>query len=284
MNKTIYLLCLITLAACTEKGGKKNKDRHTSDAVMIGPYNLNNYQKIVLPQQLDEISGIAWDSSSGSIAAVNDEEGKLFFIDPQTGIIRNHFKFGTRGDYEEIFFAENKWWILASNGRLANINAATGVPSVPEIPNINDENSEFEAAWYDPRLREVLLACKKCPSGRLTIIHTTAHPNGIIRNLTEAVDFSKIPPGKNNIQFRASGAAYHPADSLVYLVSSPDKKILKMTSAGVVTEMQNLDPSVFKQPEGICFGPDGAMYISNEAAGGNANLLIFKPQNQPPQP
>jgi hypothetical protein len=33
---------------------------------------------------------------------------------------------------------------------------------------------------------------------------------------------------------------------------------------------------MFAQPEGLCFDSKGTMFISNEAAGGSANILEFK--------
>jgi uncharacterized protein YjiK len=37
-----------------------------------------------------------------------------------------------------------------------------------------------------------------------------------------------------------------------------------------------LDPSIFKQPEGLAFDREGNMYISNEGGQGNAHLLLFR--------
>ncbi len=46
---------------------------------------------------------------------------------------------------------------------------------------------------------------------------------------------------------------------------------------GNVKEVYELDPVIYKQPEGITFTPWGDLLISNEAAeSGNANILIFK--------
>jgi hypothetical protein len=46
---------------------------------------------------------------------------------------------------------------------------------------------------------------------------------------------------------------------------------------GNIKKMYELDPKLFKQPEGITFTPTGDLLISNEAAlTGSANILIFK--------
>ena len=55
--------------------------------------------------------------------------------------------------------------------------------------------------------------------------------------------------------------------------SSVDRNTIKRK----IKEAYQLDPVVFKQPEGITFTPWGDMLISNEAADvGAPNILIFK--------
>jgi uncharacterized protein YjiK len=264
MMKYFFGLLLLTLCvSCTDNGRKKAKKPSNGQ---IGQYNLQQYKKLVLPQELDEISGIAYDSASKGLVAVNDEEGKLFFFNPANGEVSDRLKFAKKGDYEELFFAKGDWWILRSDGVFIQFHPPMEGQTVNwQLP----PGEEYEAAWYDAATQKMWMLCKKCED---TVAETAT-------KIQQQLDFHFRPDDK---KFHASGAAYNPADSMVYLLSSPDKKILRMSANGVVTDVQPLDPALFKQPEGICFGPDGTMYISNEAAGGNANLLIFKPQNQQP--
>ena len=44
---------------------------------------------------------------------------------------------------------------------------------------------------------------------------------------------------------------------------------------GKVQDVKELDPKLFRQPEGICFSPIGDMYISNEGQGGKGYILKF---------
>jgi uncharacterized protein YjiK len=279
MMKYFSWLLLVISVNCTDNGPKKVKKPSNG---LLGQYNLQQYQKVVLPQELDEISGIAYDSASKGLAAINDEEGRLFFFDPANGQVTNRLKFGKKGDYEELFFAKGYWWILRSDGLFLKCN-----PPADDAQTINWElpqGEEYEAAWYDAATQKMWMLCKKCEGEKNTMTNISQGA----ANDTMAIfaskrklplDFQLLPAEK---KFHASGAAYNPADSMVYLVSAPDKKICRMSANGIVMDIQDLDPAVFKQPEGICFGPDGTMYISNEAADGNANLLIFKPQTKQP--
>jgi uncharacterized protein YjiK len=279
MMKFFFGLLLLTLCvSCTDNGRKKAKKPSNGQ---IGQYDLQQYKKLVLPQELDEISGIAYDSASKGLVAVNDEEGKLFFFNPANGEVSDRLKFAKKGDYEELFFAKGDWWILRSDGVFIQFHPPMEGQTVNwQLP----QGEEYEAAWYDAATQKMWMLCKKCDGGKNTMTNITqGSANDTMQIFSSKrnyqLDFQLLPAEK---KFHASGAAYNPADSMVYLLSSPDKKILRMSANGVVTDAQPLDPALFKQPEGICFGPDGTMYISNEAAGGNANLLIFKPQNQQP--
>jgi len=44
--------------------------------------------------------------------------------------------------------------------------------------------------------------------------------------------------------------------------------------------MIKLSPVIFPQPEGICFSPDGKLFIASEGAGRGGTILEFDPKNQ----
>jgi hypothetical protein len=62
------------------------------------------------------------------------------------------------------------------------------------------------------------------------------------------------------------------------MLSSVNNLIVIMDQNWNVKAEYKLDPSLFRQPEGIAFSNNGDMYISNEAAGGTANVLLFRYQ------
>jgi uncharacterized protein YjiK len=63
------------------------------------------------------------------------------------------------------------------------------------------------------------------------------------------------------------------------LISTNNKFIVQMNTAGQVDTLIKLDEDVFVKPEGIAFSPDGNLYISNEGKYDKATLLAFKKIN-----
>ena len=55
------------------------------------------------------------------------------------------------------------------------------------------------------------------------------------------------------------------------MVFSRDNRMLAMIK---------LRSKYYPQPEGICFGADGTLYISNEGDDEEGTILVFKPNNE----
>ena len=78
-------------------------------------YDLTKPEKFLMPEVLNEISGI--NLHNHSIYAIQDEEGKLFYLragDKSAG----SSKFGKRGDYEDLAIVRGQVIILRSDGTL----------------------------------------------------------------------------------------------------------------------------------------------------------------------
>ena len=62
------------------------------------------------------------------------------------------------------------------------------------------------------------------------------------------------------------------------MISSVGKLLVVLDRDGYILGVHALDPNLFRQPEGICFSPEGDLYISNEGRGGKGYVLKFKPK------
>src|SRR5205814_2369955 len=69
--------------------------------------------------------------------------------------------------------------------------------------------------------------------------------------------------------FFPSAIAVHPITHDIYILSTKDNKCMAQYSYnGELKSLQFFDKDLLPQPEGICFAPDGTMYISTEGRHG----------------
>ena len=248
-------------------------------------YDWGNPVKINLPEELEEISGIVYDPATASIIALNDEEGILYSFKTEKPTALSDSRFHKGADFEELISVAPYWYALKSNGNLNRItNAFTdGVTSETHPMKLPGKN-EFEAMLHDSPGNRILIFCKVCNKT------PTAEPDVYSFNLAtssfdsvpafqirlNAEQKKELPPAQ---QLQISAAAIHPITGKWYLVCSVSGVLIITDNKGVCQEIFNLKKKTFKQPEGICFAPNGDMYISNEAKAGIANLLVYKYQN-----
>ena len=249
-------------------------------------YKLGSPQKFILSESLREISGIVTLQGNGdTLYAIEDEEGKLFYFHPGDGKF-GYKKFGKRGDYEDVTILDNKdFVVLRSDGSLfvfpLDLVRDGDMGKVEKKENILPAG-EYEGLFGDDNGRLIAL-CKNCPEddqrdevsgyvlgrdqkGDLTI---TDH-------FRVDVSMLKLTSMKRKAKFHPSCIARHPLTRQWYILSSVNKLLLVLDDKWTVKASYPLDPSLFKQPEGLAFDRRGNMYISNEGGQGNANVLLFK--------
>jgi DNA-binding beta-propeller fold protein YncE len=83
------------------------------------------------------------------------------------------------------------------------------------------------------------------------------------------------PVAKKKGKFQPSCIAKHPLTNEWYIISSASKALLILNEEWKVKDHYLLDPSIFRQPEGLAFDAKGNMYVSNEGKLGKPNILLF---------
>jgi hypothetical protein len=119
MRGRLIFICIgagSVLLACSGLGGQ-------SFIPGIPGYEEGKRERILLKRPLREISGISY-IGNNQLAAINDEEGKLFIMDATTGK-QQHTAFGKKGDYEDVVWLNDFYYVLKSNGHLYKINKNT---------------------------------------------------------------------------------------------------------------------------------------------------------------
>lgn len=236
-----------------------------------------------LEDELEETSGLAYVDRS-TLATIEDENGDLYLIDSQTGETKRKIKFHKDGDYESVEIVNQTVYVMKSNGDLYYFE----MPDEDEV-DAEEVDTEFssknnlEGMGYDGE--KLLIACKN--SGDVD-------DNEVDGKAVYSFDLSEKKVSKkeafsitedeldafikdrkyfDNVKdFDPSGIAVHPITGDIYLLSA-DHVLVVFTKNYELKEVVKLDDDIYRQPEGICFAPDGTLYISSEGAGKSAKLF-----------
>lgn len=254
--------------------------------------------KYLLPNILHEISSISY-IGDDKIASIQDELGKIFIYDLKIKKIVDEIDFNLPGDYEGIEYANDKFYILRSDGMLYEIQNKNNNPQVIEYDlDLFAKNNEGLA--YDKERNRLLISTKskavadkeaknerhiyafdlikkeidKTPVIIINLDDIEKHINTQNINLKPKNDVDK-----KILKFRPSGIAIHPINKKLYIISAIDNLIISTDLKGQISTVNQLDISIFNKPEGIDFYENGDMLISNEGEIGSPTLLKIKIEN-----
>lgn len=271
MNRTyacvLILLLFAGVSGCTGQG--------KSFVPSIPGYDASLKKTVVLDKELLEISGMFW-LENGSIAAINDEDGKVFVIDPEDGDFQTR-KFGRKRDYEDIVQLDTFYFVLESNGNIHRVPMnVKKVEEEYEFPR--SKRIEFESLYIDTS-KQLILVSKEQRESKKGVLAYRFDPVTLTYSDTPVYSIKmkeiKTKLKNNNADFKPSAAAIHPLKQTLFIVASVGKAMLETTLDGKVLNAYQLNPDQFPQPEGITFAPNGDMYISNEGVDGKATILKF---------
>jgi len=242
---------------------------------------LDRPTKIIeLPKAINEISGLAF--ANNGVFAVDDNHGALFFIPLQENPKIRKWDFGKDEDYEGLVLYQNHFYLLQSKGAIVWFSNQFPIRDIKREKLDRKGKSEYESLYLDPRTKKLIMLCKDCDYDKKK--ENTAWSFDLQKMKFDdkqaftisASDIEKAMKGKYSERFKPSAAAIHPITGDTYIISSING-ILVIASKDKIRKVMKLDQKLFKQPEGLCFMPDGTLLISNESAGkGPANILIFK--------
>lgn len=272
--KSLLLFFLIGFISC-------NSNNERAWVTNPSGYDLQKPIIIKLPSELDEISGISYYAKDKSIFAITDEKGFLFKITPYPGLLINLWKISKKADFEDLVLLDSTFYILQSNGAINRVKFINNdTVSNRNIPFPYEGKMEFETMFYNPLIKKLELICKNCEDEKKKSVNTYTYDpekNEFIDSVS-IIDMASVfkTMGKKAFDLRASAAAVHPLTGDIYVISSINKLLLIFDKNHTLKSSYSLNPSLFKQPEGITFSDNGTLIISNESAQtGAANLLLF---------
>lgn len=265
---------IIFLYACNPK--KKNQEENQAEIIqnISLPYDLENpSEKFIMPDKLKEISGLSY-FKNNQLACVNDEQGKVFMYDFVKKEVVDKIPFGKDGDYEGIEVVGDEVFILKSNGKLKSFKI--GIAYEREIDCSYPDVLEYEGLTYDPKSKNLLLVAKERVKGKddkkMIYAYDFARKT-LFKHI--AIPEDKIKDEANGKKFKPSGIAVSPTTGQIFIIAAIGKKLLILAEDGHKEALISLNPKTFVQPEGICFTPNGDLFISSEGKDGNGYILKF---------
>lgn len=266
------------------------------------PYDLGNYDQVYsVSRKLLEISALAYDVETNQLVTLNDELGKIFLLNPKDGSINSEFKFEKNGDYEGVEIVGDEIIALKSNGTVYRIDRASQ-ETTKIIKTQLKYTNDTEGLGYNPQNQTLLIACKG--KGEITKSNAKKNSKSIyafslegdslfqkplfsIKDKTIEKVVAKEPIFKNLSKkerekqmlkakrFSPSAIAVHPKDHNYYILSAQGNTLMIFNQEYDLVGVHFLESNIHRQPEGICFTPDGGMFISNEGSGLSAKIYYY---------
>lgn len=248
------------------------------------PYRLDKPDDTYkLPKKLTEISGLTY-YRNGQLLCVQDEEAVVYVVDTQTGKLAGNFSFGGYGDFEGIEYVNGEVYVLESNGNLFRFAPPTSLDAIEtnvasQIKRTKTDlpkKTEVEGLGYDPKTKRLLLAVKEGgdSSGDNTV-YSFDLLNRVVFKDMQLSDEQLKQAGISPKDWKPSGMAVHPLTGEWYMLSSVGKRLLITSRQAKIIHSEPLDPALFRQPEGICFAPNGDLYVASEGDGKKGYILKF---------
>ena len=269
-------LCGFTLACNTPK-----KKVQLTDTAR---YDLLNPVIIKLPEGLNEISGLSYYAKDTSVFAIVDEDGILFKISLNRKDDIKKWRFDKKHDFEDVVLRDSIFYVLISNGDIESLKFGAGdtiTTNTSQFPDASKKLNEFESLYYDDSLQQLVLFCKKSEVDDKKTVTAWGYniTTGVYTPSVYTLDVKPIDEklGGEKIKLKPSATAINPITNELYILASVDHLLVVTDREGKFKKLYQLDPVVYKQPEGIAFTPWGDMIISNEShETGSANILIIK--------
>jgi len=299
--KNIAPVLLFTLLISLSQGCSPTSFGQHADSLFLVDQHLKiTYdlkrptEKYYLPYVLSEISGLTF-RAPAQVLAVDDESGKIFTYHLDKREIVHSIEFYKSDDYEGVELVGDHIYVLKHDGDIFHFlygpeKQTTSKKYETDLSKDNDT----EGLGYDAAKNLLLIACKeeghigeKKMEGRgfygfhpddkklLKKPLFVIGPTELERFWEKHKDFDY---DKERIKFKPSAIAAHPISGHYYILSSIGKLLLVTTPEGNILGTYPISPRILGQPEGLCFSPEGDMYISSEGEGDRGYILKFEPQ------
>ncbi|MEO6538202.1 MAG: SdiA-regulated domain-containing protein [Ferruginibacter sp.] len=274
---TACILMFITAISGCKNSAKKGEFRNSDMYDISKPHIIN------LPQELDEISGIAYYAKDTSVFAIVDEDGLLFKVPIKYPDQAREWRFEEKKDFEDLILKDSIFYTLVSNGNIIAIKFE-GSKKIStdklDFGNTTKKENEFESLYFDDSTGKMIVLCKDCEDDKKKKVSSFYYDDSSksflpYMEIDVTVIAKKLKMDK--LSLKPSAAAINPVTKDLYILCSVSKLLVITDRLGNFKDVFKLNPEIYKQPEGLAFTPAGDLIISNEVyLEGYATLLILK--------
>lgn len=234
------------------------------------PANAKPLAMWIMPSELREISGLAL-TSRGTVLTHDDNVGRIYEIDPKTGILLKGFSLSgmPHGDFEAITIVGPDVYLLHSKGRIYKFKEGADAEQVPYAVYDTGlgKECEFESMAYEADSTRLLLVCKKFLGKNAPhelLIYRLPLPLNRSTMSTLRVPIEDVIGSNKWKNFHPSDINIDPMTKNYVIVASHEKGLLVVTPDGEVVRSEPL-PGDHRQPEGVAITRDSILMVSDEA-------------------
>jgi uncharacterized protein YjiK len=250
------------------------------------PYRFTQPDNIFeLDKDLREISGLAW-WNTDTLVAIEDESATIYFLSAKDGSIIKKTDFGDNGDYEGIAVAEREIYVLRSDGDIFKVKHPLREKSKGD-KNENEisQSDDTEGLCFDSKSQSLLIAAKEEGEYkgirviyRIGIGEKNIEKKPFLLNDEEVLLKALHTKYGNRFgsSFKPSGIAFHPLTGDLYIVSAANHLLAAFNEKNQLLDVVKLPKAYAEQVEGICFAPDGRLFISTEGGKGKGKIVVLK--------
>jgi hypothetical protein len=284
----------------------KNEDTDSGEAPALRQGGLSGYRfdqpvlELDLPDVLREISGLIA-MGGNAIACIQDERGELHGFQTSDPDHITSTEFGPKGDYEALARAEERLFVLRSDGSLQALDLEGKARGKAVELGKGLPYTEYESLCFQPGSGRLLFAPKDAPEGKkgklgkhdrpiygMDLASMSVLPDPVlvfsVKDLVERAEAEGWPlpekatkKGKRRVHFecRISDMAVHPQTGELYVLSGPDRTLVVLNTKGELQGTAVFPLAMLPQPEGLAFEASGALLLTSEGQKGAARLLKF---------
>lgn len=233
----------------------------------------------LLPNSLAELSGLAL-TPDGRLFAHNDEVARITEIDYRRGTVIKQFFVGhLRGDFEGLACVGDRFYLLASDGKLYEFREGKDGERVAYEEHTTGlgKECEFEGVAYDATANALVLACKNVRAkhkGNLVLYRYRLDGDG--EEPSELTVPNSEVIGKNDWkQLRPTDITVDPSNGNYVLVAAQEKALVAVTPAGGVVLSRPLG-NRHPQSEALAITQDHILIIGDESNRTAATITLYR--------